>query len=50
VTYERSSDLSRELPLNTYEITREAALNHTSKGVLWDAADYAQNSLSDGIR
>jgi trans-aconitate methyltransferase/RimJ/RimL family protein N-acetyltransferase len=40
----RSSELSKELPLNTYTITREAAFGYLSKGVEWDASDYARNS------
>jgi trans-aconitate methyltransferase/RimJ/RimL family protein N-acetyltransferase len=40
----KSSELSQELPLNTYAITREAAVGYLSKGVEWDASDYARNS------
>jgi trans-aconitate methyltransferase/RimJ/RimL family protein N-acetyltransferase len=40
----RSSELSRELPLNTYAIKKEIAVDYLSKGVEWDAADYARNS------
>jgi RimJ/RimL family protein N-acetyltransferase len=32
----RSSELSKELLLNTYAITKEAAFNHLNKGVEWD--------------
>jgi hypothetical protein len=35
----RSSELSKELLLNTYAITKEVAVNHLNKGVLWDASD-----------
>ena len=40
----RSSELSKELLLNTYAITRQVALNHLNRGVQWDASDYARNS------
>src|SRR5262245_50473891 len=40
----KSSELSKELPLNTYAITREVAAAYLSRGVEWDALDYAENS------
>jgi len=40
----RSSELSKELLLNTYAITREAAVNYLSKEIQWDPSDYVRNS------
>jgi trans-aconitate methyltransferase/RimJ/RimL family protein N-acetyltransferase len=40
----RASESSREMQLNIYGITREVAFSHLTRGVQWDASDYARNS------